>query len=69
MLLAVLVLLYGCTAWTLTKRLEKELDGQYTRMLRAVINKSWKQHPTRSKDEFLSDVLLWTHYVGGHVIW
>ena len=28
------ILLYGCTTWTLTKRLEKKLDGNYTRMLR-----------------------------------
>ena len=41
------ILLYGCTTWTLTKRLEKKLDGYYTRMLRAILNKSWKQHPTR----------------------
>ena len=81
------ILLYGCTTWTLTKRLEKKLDGNYTRMLRAVLNKSWWQHPTRhqlyghlppitktiqvrrtrhaghcwrSKDELVSDVLLWT---------
>ena len=80
------ILLYGCTTWTLTKRLEKKLDGNYTRMLRAILNKSWQQHPTRrqlyghlppitktiqarrtrraghcwrSKDEILSDVLLW----------
>ena len=33
--------------WTLTKRLEKKLDGKYTRMLRAIMNKSWQQHPTR----------------------
>ena len=33
--------------WTLTKRLEKKLDGNYTRMLKAVLNKSWRQHPTR----------------------
>ena len=73
------ILLYGCTTWTLTKRLEKKLDGNYTRMLR--------QHPTRhqlyghlppitktiqvrrtrhaghcwrSRDELISDVLLWT---------
>ena len=83
----VLILLYGCTTWTLTKRLEKKLDGNYTRMLRAVLNKSWRQHPTRhqlyghlppimktiqvrqtrhaghcwrSRDELISDVLLWT---------
>ena len=77
-------LLYGRTTWTLTKRLEKKLDGNYTRMLRAILNKSWRQHPTRyqpyghlppitktiqvrrtrhcwrSRDELISDVLLWT---------
>ena len=83
----VLRVLYGCTTWTLTKRLEKKLDGNYTRMLRAILNKSWRQHPTkhqlyghlppitktiqvrrtrhagcywRSRDELISDVLLWT---------
>ena len=81
------ILLYGCTTWTLNKRLMKKLDGNYTRMLRAILNKSWQQHPTRhqlyghlppitkttqvrrtrhaghywrSKDELISDVLLWT---------
>ena len=76
-----------CTTWTLTKRLEKKLDGNYTRMLRAILNKSWRQQPTshqlyghlplitktiqvrrtrhaghrwRSRDELISDVLLWT---------
>ena len=85
------ILLYGCTTWTLTKRLEKKLDGNYTRMLRAILNKSWQQHPTRcqlyghlppitktiqarrsrhaghcwrSKDEIISDVLLWTPAYG-----
>ena len=41
------ILLYECTTWMLTKRLEKKLDGNYTRMLRAILNKSWRQHPTR----------------------
>ena len=68
------------------KRVERKLDGNYTRMLRAILNKSWRQHPTRhqlyghlppitktiqvrrtrhvghcwrSKDEPISDVLLW----------
>ena len=41
------ILLYGCTTWTLTKRLEKKLDGNYARMLRAILNKSWRQHPTK----------------------
>ena len=81
------ILLYGCTTWTLTKRLEKKLDGNYTRILGAILNKSWRQHPTRhqlyvhlppitktiqvrrtrhaghcwkSRDELISDVLLWT---------
>ena len=40
-------LLYGCNIWTLTKRLKKKLDGNYTRMLRAILKKSWRQHPTR----------------------
>ena len=81
------ILLYGCTTRTLTKRMEKKLDGNYTRMLREILNKSWRQHPTkqqlygyqppitrtiqirrsrhaghcwRSRDELISDVLLWT---------
>ena len=41
------VLLYRCTTWALTKRLEKKLDGNYTRMLRAILNKSWRQQPTK----------------------
>ena len=41
------ILLYGCTTWTLTKRPEKKLDGNYTRMLRTILNKSRRQHPTR----------------------
>ena len=87
----VLLLLYGCTTWMLTKRLEKKLDGNYTRMLQAILYKSWQQHPTRhqlyghqppfmktiqarqtrhaghswrSKDELISDVLLWTPAYG-----
>ena len=41
------ILLYGCTTWTLTKRLEKKLDGNYIRILRAILNNSWRQHHTR----------------------
>ena len=67
--------------------MEKRLDNNYTRMLRAILNKYWRQHPTkqqlyghlplitktikvrrtrhaghcwRSRDELISDVLLWT---------
>ena len=81
------ILLYGCTTWTLTKPMEKKLDGNYTKMLRVILNKSWRKHSTkhqlyghqlpitktikirrtrhtghcwRSRDEFISDVLLWT---------
>ena len=41
------ILLYGCTTWTLTKRLEKKVDGNYTRMLREKLNRSWQKHPKR----------------------
>ena len=81
-----LILLYGYTTWTLTKWMEKKLDGNYTRMLRAILNKAWRQHSTKhqlyvhlppitktikarrtrhaehcwiSRDELISDVLLW----------
>ena len=81
------ILLYECTTWTLTKRIGKKLEGNYTKMLQAILNKSWSQYFTkrqlyvhlppitktihvrrtrhaghcwRSKDELISDVLLWT---------
>ena len=41
---AVSILLHGCTIWTLTKYIEKKIGGNYTRMLQAILNKSWKQH-------------------------
>ena len=44
---AVSILLYGCTPWTLTERMMKKLDGNYTRMLRVLWNKSWEQYPTK----------------------
>ena len=71
----------------LIKRTEKKLDSNYTRMLWAILNKSWRQQPTkqqlyghlppitktikirwtrhvghcwRSRDELISDALLWT---------
>ena len=43
------ILLYGCTTWTLTKRMEKKFDSNYTRMLQAILNKSWRQHPTKQQ--------------------
>ena len=75
----------------LTKHMEKKLDGNNTRMLRAILNKSLRQHPTkqqlyghlspitktiqvkwikhaghcwRSKDELISNILLWTLSLG-----
>ena len=42
-------LLYGCTWCTLTKRTEKKLEGGCTRMLRAVLNKSYTQHLTKQQ--------------------
>ena len=41
------ILLYVCTTWTLTKRMEKKLDGNYTRMLQATLKMPRKQHPTK----------------------
>ena len=41
------ILLYGCTTWMLTKQLEKKVDGNYSRMLLAILNMSWRQLPTR----------------------
>ena len=41
------ILLYGCTTWTLTKRLEKKLEVNNTGMLRAILNKFWRTHPTK----------------------
>ena len=80
------ILLYGSTTWTLIKHMEKKLDGNDTRMLRAVLNMSKRQPPPkqqlyghlppitktievrrtrhaghcrRSRDELISDILLW----------
>ena len=43
------VLLYNCDTWTLTKQMEKSLNGVYTRMLRVALNVSWKQHLTNEE--------------------
>ena len=36
-----------CYMDALLGRMEKKLDGNYTGMLRAILNKSWRQHPTK----------------------
>ena len=43
------VLTCGSISWTLTVTLEKKIDGAYTRMLRAALNKSWREHPTNKE--------------------
>ena len=65
------ILLYGCTTWTLTKRMEKMLDGNYTRMLRAILNKSWRQHPTKQQlyghlPPITKTILVWRTRHAGH---
>ena len=46
---AVSILLYGCTTWMQTNRIEKKLDGNYTRILWAILNKLWRQHITKQQ--------------------
>ena len=58
--IAVSVLRYGFTSWSLTKRLEKRLDGNHTRVPRAVLNKSREQHPTKYQLYGHSPPILWT---------
>ena len=36
------ILMYGAETWTISKIIQKRLDGCYTRMLRMVYNVSWK---------------------------
>ena len=40
---------YGCTIWTLTKRIEKKLDSNNTRMMWAILNKFWRQQSTKQQ--------------------
>ena len=41
------VLLHWCATCTLTKHIEKRLDGNYKKMPRAILKKPWKQHTTK----------------------
>ena len=43
------ILLYGRTTRMLAKCIEKKLDRNCTRILCAVLNKSWKKHPTKQQ--------------------
>ena len=47
--MVVSILLYGCTTWTLTNVGEKKLYGNYTKILWAVLNKFWRQHPRKQQ--------------------
>ena len=58
------ILLYGCTTWTLTKRMAKKLDGNYTRMLHAILNKPWRQHPTKLPPIMKTIKVRWTRHAG-----
>ena len=43
------ILLYGCTIQMLIRHIKKKLDGNCTRMLRGVMNKSSKHYPTKQQ--------------------
>ena len=45
----VFILLHGCTTGILTKHIEKKLYSDCIRMLQAILNKSWKQHPLKQQ--------------------
>ena len=45
------ILLYGCTTWTLTKRLEKKLDGNIEQVLAAMPHKTPTIRPPVSHHE------------------
>ena len=43
------ILIYGCESWALNDKLEKTLNGTYTRMLRRVLNVHWSSHTTNEE--------------------
>ena len=64
------ILLFGCTTWTLTKHRGKNLDGNYTRMLQGILNKSWRKH--HNKPQLYGHLppitktikVIWTRHAG-----
>ena len=40
------ILLYGSETWTMTKVMEKSLNGCYTNLLKRAQNLDWRDHPT-----------------------
>ena len=43
------ILQYKCITWMPTKRIEKKLDENWTKMPRAIMNKSWMQHTMKQQ--------------------
>ena len=43
------ILLYRCTIWMQIKYIKKKLDKNYTKILRAILNKSWKQRSIKQQ--------------------
>ena len=43
------ILLYGSETWTISSKLQKRVDGTYTRLLMRIKNISWKRHPTKQQ--------------------
>ena len=56
--------MYGAETWTLTKVLEKRLDGAYTKLLRASLDINWKQHKTNA--ELYGDIPPISETLRGH---
>ena len=62
------LLLYACITWKLIK---KKLDANYTRMPRAIFNKSRKEHPTKQElyghlPPILNTIQIWQTRHAGH---
>ena len=43
------ILLYGAESWPMTNKIQKQLDGYYTRVVRAAFNISWKDKKTNQE--------------------
>ena len=59
------ILLHGCTTWTLTKRLEKKLDGNYTRMFERSC--PWCNGYRRRKWTRRLQFKSWTRLIAFHI--
>ena len=43
------ILLYNSETWTITRNMEIEIDGLYTKLLRRILNISWRDHVTNKE--------------------